>query len=70
MSNQLNRKRVQRHRQAKRAQGLKEATVWVDQSITSAIDQAIERGIFPSRQAAMSAALRQVFTEGVQKTEI
>jgi metal-responsive CopG/Arc/MetJ family transcriptional regulator len=68
MTDDLNRKRVQRHRQAKRAQGLKEATVWVDQSVTSAIDQAVERGAYPSRQAAMSAAIRQVFIERNTKT--
>ena len=66
MSDQSNRQRVQRLREARRAQGLKETTIWVDQSVTSAIDQAIERGLFPSRQAAMSAAIRKVFAEGSQ----
>ena len=70
MSDCLNRQRIQRHREARRAQGLKEATVWVDQSVASAIDQAVERGLYRSRQAAMSAAIRQVFTERAQKTDM
>ena len=70
MSDCLNRQRIQRHREARRAQGLKEATVWVDQSVASAIDQAVERGLYWSRQAAMSAAIRQVFTERAQKTDM
>ena len=68
MPDHLNRQRVQRHRQARRAQGLKEATVWVDQSVTSAIDLAVERGLYASRQAAMSAAIQLVFSEGDTKT--
>jgi Protein of unknown function (DUF3018) len=61
MADQLNRQRVQRHRQTRRAKGLKEATVWVDQTVTAAIDQAVEGGLYPSRQAAMSAAIQQAF---------
>jgi regulator of protease activity HflC (stomatin/prohibitin superfamily) len=67
MSDQTNRQRIQRHREARRAQGLREATVWVDQSVTSEIDKAVERGLYPSRQAAMSAAIRMVFSGGAAK---
>jgi Protein of unknown function (DUF3018) len=61
MGDQLNRQRIQRHRQARRAKGLKEATVWVDQTVTAAIDHMVESGLYPSRQAAMSAAIQQTF---------
>jgi len=70
MSDPTNRERIQRHREARRAQGLKEATVWVDQSVTSAIDQAVERGLYSSRQAAMSAAIRMVFSGDAAKRVI
>ncbi|MGO4572652.1 antitoxin MazE-like protein [Microvirga sp. 2TAF3] len=63
MSDHLNRQRVHRHRQTRRAKGLKEATVWVDEAVTSAIDRAVEGGLYPSRQAAMSAAIQQAFNK-------
>jgi Arc/MetJ-type ribon-helix-helix transcriptional regulator len=68
MSDQTNRQRVQRLREARRAQGLKETTVWLDQSVTSAIDHAVESGLYPSRQAAMSSAIQRVFSERNPKT--
>jgi hypothetical protein len=70
MTDDLNRQRVQRLRQSRRERGLKEVTVWLDQSIASAIDHAVERGHYPSRQAAMSAALQRIFSERDSKSVI
>lgn len=68
MTDPLNRRRVQRLRESRRSQGLKEASVWLDKSIDTAIAQAVERGCYPSRQAAMSAALELVFVQRNSKT--
>jgi hypothetical protein len=70
MPDNTSRERIQRHRQTRRAQGLKEATVWLDQSVNTVIDEAVERGLYPSRQAAMSTAIRSFFAGDVTKRVI
>ena len=53
--------RVQRLRKARRERGDREMNVWVPQPIGAAIDEAVESGLFPSRQVAITHALEAAF---------
>lgn len=68
MADVLSRKRVQRLREARRQRGLKETNVWLGKEVDEAIDHAVENGLFPSRQVAITHALETVFIRKEPKT--
>jgi hypothetical protein len=53
--------RVQRFRQSRRERGDREMNVWVPRLIGAAIDEAVERGWFKTRQDAITHALETTF---------
>ena len=61
MADAASRKRAQRLRQTRRERGDRETNVWLPREIGIAIDEAVERGLFPSRQVAITQALEAVF---------
>ncbi len=59
---------VQRLRRARRERGDREMNVWVPQQIGAAIDEAVEHGLFRSRQEAINRALEAAFVRKELKT--
>ncbi len=53
--------RVQRLRNLRRQRGDREMNVWVSKPASDAIDRAVEKGRFKSRQEAIAYALEAVF---------
>ena len=53
--------RVQRFRNLRRERGDREMNVWVSKPAGDAIDRAVEKGRFKSRQEAIAYALEAVF---------
>jgi hypothetical protein len=53
--------RVQRLRNLRRGRGDREMNVWVSKPAGDAIDRAVEKGRFKSRQEAIAYALEAVF---------
>ena len=53
--------RVQRFRKSRRERGDKEVNVWIPGLLSTAIDEAVDSGLFPSRQVAITHALEAVF---------
>lgn len=63
MADPKNRERLARHREARRASGLKETNIWMPEAIQAAIDREVANGAYPSRRAAIIHALERFFTE-------
>jgi len=61
MADAASRKRAQRLRQTRRERGDRETNVWLPQEIGTAIDEAVDSGLFPSRQVAITHALAAIF---------
>jgi hypothetical protein len=61
MADAASRNRTQRLRQTRRERGDRETNVWLPREIGTAIDEAVESGLFPSRQVAIAHALEAVF---------
>ena len=61
MADEMSRKRAQRLRQVRRERGDREMNIWVSQLVGAAIDEAVGRGQYPSRQVAIAHALEAVF---------
>ena len=53
--------RVQRLRNLRRERGDREMNVWISKPAGDAIDEAVERGQFKSRQEAIARALEAAF---------
>jgi hypothetical protein len=60
--------RVKRLRNLRRERGDREMNVWISKPAGDAIDEAIERGQFKSRQEAISCALEAAFIRKELKT--
>ena len=60
--------RVQRFRNLRRERGDREMNVWVSKPAGDAIDRAVEKGRFKSRQEAIAYALEAVFVRKELKT--
>ena len=61
MADAASRKRAQRLRQTRRERGDRETNIWLSREIGNAIDEAVESGLFPSRQIAITRALEAIF---------
>jgi hypothetical protein len=61
MADAASRKRAQRLRQTRRERGDRETNVWLPREIGTAIDEAVDSGLFPSRQVAITHALAAIF---------
>jgi hypothetical protein len=61
MADAASRKRARRLRETRRERGERETNVWLPRDIGTAIDDAVEHGLFPSRQVAITRALEAVF---------
>lgn len=61
MADAASRRRTQRLRQTRRERGDRETNIWLPRDLGCAIDKAVEDGIFPSRQVAITQALEAVF---------
>jgi hypothetical protein len=61
MADAASRKRTQRLRQIRREKGDRETNVWLSRDLGCAIDDAVERGLFPSRQVAIAETLEAAF---------
>ncbi len=68
MADAASRKRAQRLRQTRRERGDRETNVWLPREIGTAIDEAVESGLFPSRQVAITHALEAAFVRKELKT--
>ena len=63
MADAASRKRAQRLRQTRRERGDRETNVWLPREIGTAIDEAVDSGLFPSRQVAITHALATFFEQ-------
>src|SRR5918993_2223081 len=68
MADAASRKRAQRLRQTRRERGDRETNVWLPREIGTAIDEAVDSGLFPSRQVAITHALAAIFIRKELKT--
>ena len=55
--------RVQRFRKSRRERGDREMNVWVPGLLGPPIDQAVESGLFKSREAVITHALEAMFAQ-------
>jgi hypothetical protein len=60
--------RVKRLRNLRRERGDREMNVWISKPAGDAIDEAVERGRFRSRQEAIACALEAAFVRKELKT--
>jgi hypothetical protein len=60
--------RVKRLRNLRRERGDREMNVWISKPAGDAIDEAVERGHFKSRQEAIAYALEAAFVRKELKT--
>ena len=60
--------RVKRLRNLRRERGDREMNVWISKPAGDAIDEAVERGHFKSRQEAIACVLEAVFVRKELKT--
>jgi hypothetical protein len=68
MADAASRKRARRLRETRRERGERETNVWLPRDIGTAIDEAVEHGLFPSRQVAITRALEAAFVRKELKT--